>query len=470
MRALPLFVFICAMCAALALGTAEASAQDQAPPDDLATAPLWPTTDVTDLWHKFRAKDEPAEGYTQTPAEPQRRFFVVAPAVGARPTTGLTLGINGNMAFFQGDPQTTHISSLVGGFRISQKKQVLSNVRFNVFTRDDRWFLQGDNRLNWTSLNTYALGTDGGADGTANLKYTFVRLYETAYRTVKPGLFIGGGLNVNARSDIRAGDTEIGFDRSAYLAYSQEHGFSPDRQVSTGANVGLLFDTRDNAINASHGWLASTAYRTFFKELGGDATWQELFVDVRTYRPLTRNGSQKLAFWLMSDLVTGGVAPYLDLPTTGGDVRSGRGYSEGRYRGEHLVYGEVEYRGTVTSNGLLGFVAFFNSSTVGSTETGTKLFDVCPGRRHRPARTAEQTLAHQLRDRLGLGQERLARVLSRDPGSLLTRHAVRHATVFAVLEAAILERPPWCLRLSSGLRWRRPTSRRVDPIAVLRSE
>jgi len=64
----------------------------------------------------------------------------------------------------------------------------------------------------------------------------------------------------------------------------------------------------------------------------------------------------KLAFWGMSDLVTGGTAPYLDLPTTGGDGRSARGYGEGRYRGNHLAYGEVEYRGTLTSNGLLGFV------------------------------------------------------------------------------------------------------------------
>ena len=77
----------------------------------------------------------------------------------------------------------------------------------------------------------------------------------------------------------------------------------------------------------------------------------------------------------MSDLITGGVAPYLDLPTTGGEVRSGRGYAEGRYRGERLVYGEVEYRGALTPNGLLGFVAFLNSSTVASTETGTRLFD-----------------------------------------------------------------------------------------------
>jgi outer membrane protein assembly factor BamA len=372
MRVHPLILCFCAGIGALAPSV---QAQDTA--DDPATSIVQPgpTFDVADLWHRFRHKDEAIQADTAAEADPQRRFLVVVPAIGSRPSTGFTLGVNGNVAFFAGDATSTHISSVVGGFRVSQKQQVLSNARFAVFTADDRWFLQGDNRLNWTSLNTYALGSDAGTAAAANLSYTFVRLYETAYRTVKPGLFVGGGMNVNARSNIRAGEGETGFNQSAYLAYSRQHGFAADTQVSTGGNVGMLFDTRDNAINASHGWLVSADYRTFFKALGGDATWQELFLDVRTYRPLTRSGAQRLAFWMMTDLVTGGAAPYFDLPTTGGDVRSGRGYSEGRYRGEHLVYGEVEYRGALTRNGMVGFVAFVNASTIGSAETGARLFE-----------------------------------------------------------------------------------------------
>ena len=354
---------------------APARAQEPVQPPPPPAAEPWPTLDVGDLWHRFRPKHLPPAETGGSARRETEHFVVLAPSIGARPTTGLTLGVNGNMAFFEGDPHSTHISSVAGGLRVSQKKQVLSNVRFAIFTDDDGWFLQGDNRLNWTSLNTYELGSDATTTDAANVKYSFFRLYETAYKTVKPGLFLGGGINVNARSNIRAGDTEKGFDQSAYLAYTREHGFPSDKQVSTGGSVGLLFDTRDNAINALHGWLASAAYRTFFKGLGGDATWQELAVDVRTYRPLTRTGSQRVAFWLMSDMVTGGVAPFLDLPTTGGDVRSGRGYSEGRYRGEHLVYGEVEYRGALTPNGLLGFVAFVNTSTIGSVETRAKLFE-----------------------------------------------------------------------------------------------
>jgi outer membrane protein assembly factor BamA len=365
---------MCFWAAMAALAPLPAEAQDAA--DDPAAVQPGPTLDVADLWYRLRHKDEPPQADTAVPLDPQRRFLVFVPAIGSRPSTGFTLGVNGNVAFFRGDAKSTHISSMVGGLRFSQKKQVLLNARFSVFTENDRWFLQGDNRLNWTSLDTFGLGSDSGTAGTANLKFNFFRFNEAVYRTVKPGLFVGAGVNVNVRSNIRAGQNETGFDRSAYFAYTKQHGFAVDEQVSNGTNLGLLFDTRDNAINAARGWLASAAYHTYFKGfVGGDATWQQLSLDVRTYRPLTASGSHRLAIWLMSDLVTGGVAPYLDLPTTGGDARSGRGYTEGRYRGDRLVYGEVEYRGTLMRSGLLGFVAFVNTSTIGSTETGLALFD-----------------------------------------------------------------------------------------------
>ena len=71
---------------------------------------------------------------------------------------------------------------------------------------------------------------------------------------------------------------------------------------------------------------------------------------------LTPDARHRLAFWLYGDFVVAGAAPYLDLPATGMDTygRTGRGYPRGRFRGERLVYGEAEYRWTVTKNGLFG--------------------------------------------------------------------------------------------------------------------
>ena len=325
--------------------------------------------DVGDLWHMLLGR-EPMENEA-------RRFLVVAPTIGSKPSTGLTAGFNGNVAFFLGDPANTHISSVSGGVRVSEKKQTLAGFRLSTFSNQDRYFFQGDNRFSWTSQNTYGLGGDSNSANAENLKYDLVRFYGTAYKNVKPRLFVGFGLNISDHSDVRPNTgAQSGWDNSAYVTYSEKHGFGLDGQTSAGTSVGLIYDTRDNAINARRGAMASATYRSYYDGfLGGDATWQELHLDARTYKAITKDAHQRLAFWFLGDLVTGGTAPYFDLPATAASERSARGYAEGRYRGEHLLYGEMEYRGSITRSGLVGVVAFLNTTTVDNPDAGEKLFE-----------------------------------------------------------------------------------------------
>jgi hypothetical protein len=332
--------------------------------------------DVGDLWQRLRHRAEADEQSVADPPE-ARRFFVLAPSIGSKPSTGVTVGLSGNIAFYTDDPAVTRISSLVGGLKVSQKGQLSAGAKLAAFTAGDRWFLSSDTRMSLTSLNTYPLGADALSSDGENIKYDFLRLYDAAFRRIRPGLFIGAGFNVSRHANIRAG-TGGSFDESAYLAYTEKNGFPSDAQTSSGTSVGLLYDTRDNPINADRGSMAAATYRTFFDGfLGGTSTWQEFSFDARTYKSLADDGRRKLAFWFLADMVTGGVAPYLDLPTTGGDNygRMARGYGEGRYRGEQLLYGEIEYRQTVMSNGLLGFVTFLNTTTIGGPSSSTRLFE-----------------------------------------------------------------------------------------------
>lgn len=365
---IPFALAVC-LCAPPAIGPA--CAAEGAPDDPTAL----PTMDVGDLWHAVRHQAAGAIDPNDPVVTAHNRYLVVAPTIGSKPTTGLTAGLNTNVAFFTGDPDSTHISAVSGGVRLSQKGQVLSGVRYSVFTPDDGWFIQGDNRLSWSSLTTYALGTVATATGAENVKFDGLRLYETAYRRVRPGLFYGVGVNVNAHANVRPGDGTLPpWDASAYTDYNRRHGFSNTQQTSSGTSVALMYDTRDNAINPRSGALASTTYRTFFASLGSSSTWQEVSFDARTYRRLTADGRRTLALWTMGDFVAGGIAPYWDLPAIAADGRSARGYGEGRYRGEHLVYGEVEYRSAITSNGLLGFVTFLNTTTISSADRHERLF------------------------------------------------------------------------------------------------
>jgi hypothetical protein len=377
-RMLPALVLVCA------LGVAPARAQDHPDGAGPSASPTVaqghpdipdPVTefDVGDLWRLIR--HHPAvrdEG-----ANPTQRFVAFAPSVGSKPTTGFTGGFSGNVAFTDGDATDTHISTLTGGAKVSQKGQILTGSRLALFTADDRWYILCDNRMSWTSMSTYSLGGGAPASSGTNLDVDVVRLYESAYREVEPGLFLGGGINVNSHFNVRpgSGTSTAAWNSSAYVAYNEAHGFSSERQDSSGVNVGLRYDTRDNAINPDGGWLASATYRAFFDDfLGGDSTWQELALDARTYVRITPDARHKLAFWFLGDMVTGGTAPFWDLPEMSADGRSARGYGEGRYRGERLLYWETEYRATLTSNGLLGMVLFANTTTVSSLETGDRLF------------------------------------------------------------------------------------------------
>jgi hypothetical protein len=365
---------LCGVLFAILLTCAAASAQEEVAstePDNQPVIDLSPHTqvDIGDLWRRLIRRDV-------SDSDTRKKFFVIAPTIGSKPSTGVTLGVNTNVAFFMGDPSNTHISSVSGGLRVSEKQQTLSGVRFSTFTNQDRYFLQGDNRFSWTSLNTYSLGGDSPTTSGENVKYDYTRVFGTVYKNVRPKLFVGVGLNISDHSDVRPGTgTQESFDQSAYVAYSEKHGFAVDGQTSGGTSVSLLYDTRDNAINAHKGAMASATYRTYYDGFfGGDSTWQELYLDARAYKAVTKDARHRLAFWFIGDLVTGGVAPYFDLPATAANDRSARGYSEGRYRGDHLLYGEMEYRGSITPSGLVGVVAFVNTTTVDNADAGEKLF------------------------------------------------------------------------------------------------
>jgi hypothetical protein len=352
------------------------SAQTPPAPPETTVA----TTDIFEVWRAFRHKNASTEEAVWDYRKPMMAF---APVLGAKPSSGALLGVAGNVAFYRGDPATTRISSAVASLTFSSKGQTAITDRVTMFTRGDRWKLEADHRFQWTSLETYALGTSADPSEAVVADFDFFRLHHTAYYQLRPGLYAGAGLYFDTHVNIgphEADDAEaqLEWTASPFMTYTERHGLPADSQASAGPSVDLLWDTRDSFINATHGWLAKASYRTSFDNfLGADSSWQRLNLDVRTYRPVSSSGRHIIAGWMFADLIVGGVAPYLDLPGTGLDTygRSARGYTEGQFRGERLAYGEVEYRGMLMRNGLLGMVAFVNATTVSNLAQEERLFE-----------------------------------------------------------------------------------------------
>ena len=342
----------------------------------LSAAPL-AETDVGDLVRAIRNK--PPRPRPVDPDAPPDRMFVVAPIIGAKPDTGCVVRCRGqhrhiprqpqNHAYFDERPQRDGVAARADADR----------VRLTTFTKDDGWLIVGDNRFQWTSQDTFGLGTSSQGDDDVNVHYDHFRVFETAYKRLGRGLFAGGGILFSTRQNIRPEEGgKRTWDVVAFRTYSKAHGMPLDSSTSGGFSLAARTDTRDSQIDARTGRYVSVTYETFFDGFfGGDSSWQEIDADARMYRNLSKDGRHRLAFWGMGDFVVAGTPPYYDLPATGMDTfgRSGRGYQEGRFRGERLVYGEVEYRATLMANGLLGMVAFLNATTVSSRDRDEHLFD-----------------------------------------------------------------------------------------------
>lgn len=369
------------LCGALlilfALASPDIRAQEPGEPQHVE--PQAQEVDVFDLWRIVRGRPP------ETPAANGTSGLMPAfsPVVGAKPSTGPFFGLAGNVAFHAGDHETTRVSSSVIAFTISTKAQVTAAARHGVFTGRNQWYIEGDNRLNWIGQTAYGLGFSAPEAGVYT-KYDWFRVHDHAYYQVFPFVYLGAGLQLDYYRDVRPGEEgDPAWEASPYVEYSTRHGLDLDTQTSAGGSLSALVDTRDHPIRPTDGWRARGAYRAAFDGfLGGSTSWQRVEFDLRNYRGLDASRRRILAVWLRGELGVNGDPPYFDLPGTGTDTygRSSRGYAEGRYRGERLLAAEIEYRTTLTANGLLGAVVFANATTVSSLTEEQSLFDfVAPG-------------------------------------------------------------------------------------------
>ena len=365
-----------ALAAALLLTAPAARAEAGAGPDSGRAPPA--ETDVRDILRTIRHGPPPAPD-SSGGASYRRRMVFVTPVVNYNPVTSVIFGLGVLTSTFHGDPNSTFPSTVQAGGSVSLEKQISISAKADVYTDRDRWFFQANPAWAKYPQSIYALGTDSPDSSQVGVYLYIPKFSLSAYRQVLPKLFTGVGLQCVMRTDIRpSGGFAAIWDRSPFVAYSREHRLDLERQTSAGVSLNLLFDGRDNPTNASRGWFANASGRAFFKDfLGGSSHWQELYLDLRHYRSLDRDARHRVAAWAYSDFVVGGVAPFFDLPATGAVPRgrAGRGYDGNRFRGERMAYAELEYRVTLTRNGLLGAVAFLNTESFGGSQTGSDLFD-----------------------------------------------------------------------------------------------
>lgn len=370
-------------------------------------------------WFKGREKMKRSKSESKS-------SWLILPTIMSEPTIGFGAGASARYDFKLFDKPDTSYSALALTGVGTTAGQIMVGLSNMLYTPGDRFIIAGLTEWAKFPRQTYGLGGDSPAiTGTAISMQQLDALQTVLYEAFK-NVYFGLGYRVTwfyGVEDTRAKALQDGIqklrdsggdlteeDIAEILRKAEEAGIPIDTLTSeefiadvknpdltpeqvqvkhlqtvfqeyphgTGSNslvsgfaLTARYDSRDNWRNASKGFFAGVTGGFYPTWLGSTNTWYSLFVDFRTYIRMPIRWRHVLAFRTFGWFSFGDVH-YFGLPGTMEEFgqRSGRGYYRGRYRGQHMLYGEIEYRATLWR--WLGANAFFNVHSV--TEPDTKKF------------------------------------------------------------------------------------------------
>ena len=159
--------------------------------------------------------------------------------------------------------------------------------------------------------------------------------------------------------------------------YNTKYEFDYNEYVVNGLSLNLLYDSRDNQINTNNGMFANINYRINPAFNQSQDVSSVLYGEYRYFLPLSKYNKQHVfSLWATAQFVTTGNVPYLNLPSIGWDQRSrsGKGYTQGLFRGQKMVYFETEYRFPISCNQLISGTVFANFTTASDKDREIRLF------------------------------------------------------------------------------------------------
>jgi hypothetical protein len=345
--------------------------------------------DLPDIINEWRHKPP------KLPSKDKGSLLLV-PVISSNPATGFAFGVAGQYAFRGKHPNSVY-SSINGSATYTSKNQLMIQLKNNIFLKKDRIFLSGDWRVFLFSQATYGLGTNSPKGGVLDyqfslngwestddslvqpMKFNHYRFHQTISWMVRKSMYLGFGYHLDIIDHIidEKLDTLRPLYTSHYL-YSRKYDFNIEQYLISGLSLNATIDKRDNQVNPYKGYFFNFNWRLNPEFLGTRHTANLVSVEWRSYYGLSkRNPRHLLAFWLMGNFSENGRLPYLILPALGYDQRgrAGRGYTQGRFRGTNMVYGEAEYRFPISPcGGIFGGVLFANVTSASTPTEKEKLF------------------------------------------------------------------------------------------------
>ncbi len=280
--------------------------------------------------------------------------FILAPVISYSPETSFAFGTGAKYLFkFNGSGEETRTSNMPLTFQYTLNNQYFFFSGFEVFTNQEKWVITGNILAQNYPRLFYGFGNNSSANAEEQYDYSQL-LVEPIFlkQMFHRYLFIGAGFRYN-----HIYKTEI--VENGLIASQQPDGF--DGSTSVGAEIGVLYDSRRNILNAQDGWYLEFTHGEYGKVLGGTHEFNLTRLDIRHYLSVFKRNNDILAFQ-MTGRVSRGNLPFSEFAFFGGsDIM--RGYQEGRFVDRDVLATQVEYRKQFGES-RFGAVAFIGMGNV----------------------------------------------------------------------------------------------------------
>ena len=289
--------------------------------------------------------------------KPGKLFFAFVPAIGYTLEGSWLANVSLNVSFYTARPDSTNLSTVTYGALYTIRHQFVMPIISEIWSKNNKLNFLGDWRFYRYPANTYGLGGNTSEANADLINFSYIRVYQEVLFHFNSYYYFGGGINYDNHFDIIEEGKNVDYD-------SYNKGASAT--ISSGPVVHFMYDSRNNINNPRNASYVSFTYRNNNPVFGSSSQWQSAFVELKEYLQLSRHSPNTLCLWSWNVFTFSGNAPYFDLPSNGWDIysNSGRGYIQGRFRGQNMLYDEAEYRFRITNNGLLGGVVFANAESV----------------------------------------------------------------------------------------------------------
>ncbi len=272
---------------------------------------------------------------------------ILTPVVSYAPETNLSFGVGVKGLFkLNGSGDETRTSNIPLTIQYSIENKYLFYSGFEIFSPEERYVLAGNVWIQSFPSLYFGIGQRTLDANEEEFEYSQILLEPIFYKNMfVPYLFFGGGFRYNEISQVKAhpGGLLEGDEQTGALG-----------STSSGIQLAVLYDSRDNLLNAKEGMYIELTHGFYGSYLGGSHQFQLTRFDLRYFTQPLEHKKSTLAFQCLMHF-SHGDTPLHELGRLGGDEIM-RGYFEGRFTDRHLLSMQVEWRQKLTP--LWGFTVF----------------------------------------------------------------------------------------------------------------